>query len=1091
MADSASDPSLDAIIARYLQAVEAGKPPDRQALLAAHPSLAREIEAFLDDHARMQHMAEPLTLPLAHPPEAGDRIRYFGDYELRTEIARGGMGVIYQARQITLDRVVAVKMLLAGPHASADETKRFRAEAEAAARLDHPAIVPIYEVGEHDGRQYLAMRYIEGVDLARRMRDHPLPPKEAARHVADVAAAIHHAHGRGVLHRDLKPSNVIVDVQGKVHVTDFGLAKRVDVDRDLTTTGEVLGTPCYMPPEQAAGSKDVSVRSDVYSLGAILYALVTGRPPFQAETTLGTLRQVLEPHVEPAAPRTLNPAVPRDLETIVVKSLRKDPRARYASAAALAEDLERFLRDEPILARPAGVAERLLRWCRRRPATAALFGAVGLLLVAVVALLGITTYVSMRSLAAKESARAREESDRRRAEMHLHAERVNLAQAALEEGDLTRAYELLEACTPRVAGADDWREWAWGYLWNKGQDRQEVVQSALPSPPATGPVARVVAIGVDGDGTLMAAYPSVIELHGPGGESRGRFELPIHEELVDAAISRDGRWVAAASGSGLVLVWNARSGEVHLGLQLETSSSVALGSDGSALAIGRYLGVDVRDVVTGRPIVSMAANGAADALQFSPDGSTLAGIGSESGELSVWSLRDGSVVLQRHPAPREVPARTLAFSPDGSSLALGSGDPTGYSEGELRIMAIAGDRGDTVVPLPWGPASDVAWTAEGDVLAAIGGGRGQVVRVAPAPGKIVERRLGHFGGVTAVVEGCGGLYSGGRDGTVRHYLPAARPERTQAVTVRYLPGGDAFVLRPARDGLEVERWGSCSKCSRRPADRSAAGSRGSTRQHLARRPVWCSDCALLTDSRAAHKGLEPCDRCLNWPAGCFPALETEMQGGRRRALSMDLAVRRSTGIASTSVTWRRQLPRALRPREAREGPRVPLERGARDRRGGRPPRLRWRAREDHSRDRGDGRRDRPAGALARRAPHRGGGRPHRDPRQRDPRGLDAAPGTWGCCPARRVPARRQDPRDVGRRPRGSRVGSRLGARAPPFRLRQADEPRVQSRLARAPGRGAVGRRMPRIDLEIRRPSSREGPDRPSRSSLTSGGGRAP
>lgn len=881
MADSASDPSLDAIIARYLQAVEAGKPPDRQALLAAHPSLAREIEAFLDDHARMQHMAEPLTLPLAHPPEAGDRIRYFGDYELRTEIARGGMGVIYQARQITLDRVVAVKMLLAGPHASADETKRFRAEAEAAARLDHPAIVPIYEVGEHDGRQYLAMRYIEGVDLARRMRDHPLPPKEAARHVADVAAAIHHAHGRGVLHRDLKPSNVIVDVQGKVHVTDFGLAKRVDVDRDLTTTGEVLGTPCYMPPEQAAGSKDVSVRSDVYSLGAILYALVTGRPPFQAETTLGTLRQVLEPHVEPAAPRTLNPAVPRDLETIVVKSLRKDPRARYASAAALAEDLERFLRDEPILARPAGVAERLLRWCRRRPATAALFGAVGLLLVAVVALLGITTYVSMRSLAAKESARAREESDRRRAEMHLHAERVNLAQAALEEGDLTRAYELLEACTPRVAGADDWREWAWGYLWNKGQDRQEVVQSALPSPPATGPVARVVAIGVDGDGTLMAAYPSVIELHGPGGESRGRFELPIHEELVDAAISRDGRWVAAASGSGLVLVWNARSGEVHLGLQLETSSSVALGSDGSALAIGRYLGVDVRDVVTGRPIVSMAANGAADALQFSPDGSTLAGIGSESGELSVWSLRDGSVVLQRHPAPREVPARTLAFSPDGSSLALGSGDPTGYSEGELRIMAIAGDRGDTVVPLPWGPASDVAWTAEGDVLAAIGGGRGQVVRVAPAPGKIVERRLGHFGGVTAVVEGCGGLYSGGRDGTVRHYLPAARPERTQAVTVRYLPGGDAFVLRPARDGLEVERWGPTSEGPRWSV---STGTRWS----------WETHASISLDGRfAAIASLDAArpDKTslaiVDLTAGRARTLETEMQGVAGVALSPD------------------------------------------------------------------------------------------------------------------------------------------------------------------------------------------------------------
>ena len=311
--------------------------------------------------------------------QPGTQVQYFGNYELLGEIAFGGMGIVYRARQISLNRKVALKMIRGGILASSEDVRRFRAEAEAAANLQHPNIVAIHEVGEHDGEQYYSMDLVEGENLAELCATEPLPPERAARYVRAIADAVHFAHQRGTLHRDLKPQNIMIDEHDQPRVLDFGLARQIGGESSLTQSGAVLGSPSYMPPEQAQGRNDrVGVASDVYSIGAILYHLLTSRAPFSGATPAETMRQVIED--EPVAPTEIRPGVPRDLETICLKCLEKNPVQRYASARDLAEDLGRFLNHEPIIARPAGAARRALNWARMHPLAAAAYAA-GLVLV--------------------------------------------------------------------------------------------------------------------------------------------------------------------------------------------------------------------------------------------------------------------------------------------------------------------------------------------------------------------------------------------------------------------------------------------------------------------------------------------------------------------------------------------------------------------------------------------------------------------------------------------------------------------------------------------------------------------------------------
>jgi len=379
---AAEESLLASLLDELTQALRQGRQPDVEQVAAHHPALAEDLRSLWATVWVAEEMArkpssepEPFAgsavlsgtidwrpstdpdatiVPASRPGPAGSFRGRFGDYELFEELGRGGMGVVWRAREMARDRIVALKQLVRGLASTPQDIERFRVESQAAAGLAHPHIVPVFQVGECDGQPYFTMQYIEGTTLARKLADGPLPAQNAARLLIPVCRAVHYAHDRGVLHRDLKPSNILIDRQGNPYVSDFGLAKRIDVDPTLTPSGAFLGTPSYMPPEQAGNSSSgrrapLGPAADVYSLGAILYHMLTGRPPFQAATAIETMLLALE-H-DPMPPRALNPRVDSDLEMIALKCLQKSPALRYPSAAALAEDLESFLRGDPVSAR--------------------------------------------------------------------------------------------------------------------------------------------------------------------------------------------------------------------------------------------------------------------------------------------------------------------------------------------------------------------------------------------------------------------------------------------------------------------------------------------------------------------------------------------------------------------------------------------------------------------------------------------------------------------------------------------------------------------------------------------------------------------
>lgn len=423
------------------------------------------LEGLTPADAESPDSREPLNggevppSPAAAPATpSGAKVRYFGDYELLEEIAHGGMGMIYKARQVSLNRIVAVKMILSGLLAGEKEVKRFHAEAEAAANLDHPNIVSIYEVGQHEGQHYFSMRFIEGRDLAAqpegggsKMEDGVTPPssmlhapssaalcRDAVMLLVKVVRAVHYAHQRGILHRDLKPANILIDAHGEPHIADFELARRTTGDGDLTLSGARMGTPHFASPEQVAGkTRQLTTATDIYSLGAILYFLLAWRPPFQGDSALQLLRMVEEQEAE--RPGKFNPGVDRDLDTICLKCLEKDPQRRYASADALADDLERWLRHDPIMARPASRPEKLWLWCRRKPAIAGMAGAA-LLAVAIVS-----------GLAAWRLTVARQQR-----ELEQYAANISRADTAISVGSMDRELDYLIKCPERL------RHWEWG-----------------------------------------------------------------------------------------------------------------------------------------------------------------------------------------------------------------------------------------------------------------------------------------------------------------------------------------------------------------------------------------------------------------------------------------------------------------------------------------------------------------------------------------------------------------------------------------------------------------------------------------------------
>ncbi len=443
------------------QALEIAAPSERKAFVerecAGDSSLRREITGLLAGAEKVRDfMAQPAGAALgsdptviASParPQSGtsdiELVECIGDYELIQEIARGGMGVVYKARQISLNRIVALKMIRPGDLSiDAQETQRFRTEAEAAANLDHPNIVPLYEVGTQAGRHYFTMKLMEGGSLAARIAPLRRQPKTFARLLADVAHAVHYAHQRGILHRDLKPANILFDAAGVPHVTDFGLAKRLDQDANagLTQSGAIMGTLEYMSPEQASGqAKRLTTAADTYSLGVILYELLAGEVPFKGESVLSVLMKVRND--EPALPRSRDRAVDRDLETICLKCLDKNPQKRYASAEAFALDLERWLRGEPIQARPTTVARRAIKWARRRPAAAASVALAAALVLAVGGSIWHAHDVTRNAEIEKLAEQERKAAEHRRKAEEWSAKGSAALAAAVKAGEVKNAAE--------------------------------------------------------------------------------------------------------------------------------------------------------------------------------------------------------------------------------------------------------------------------------------------------------------------------------------------------------------------------------------------------------------------------------------------------------------------------------------------------------------------------------------------------------------------------------------------------------------------------------------------------------------------------
>lgn len=608
--------------------------------------------------------------PEAKVETAPDPVRFFGDYELLAEIARGGMGVVYQARQISLNRVVALKLLAAGEFASAQFVERFRQEATAAGTLDHPNIVPVYDVGEQGGQHFFTMKWVEGGSLMDRFQGGARGERvnDAVRMVSRLARAVHYAHQRGILHRDLKPSNVLVDARGEPVLTDFGLARLLEKDSTLTRNTALLGTPAYMSPEQAAGLGNLTTGVDVYGLGAVLFHLLVGSPPFCGATSLETIHLVLER--EPSSPRLTNPDVDRDLEVICLKCLEKDSERRYRSADALADDLDRWLRQEPIEARSTGRIVRLRKWIRRNPRVAVLSGVA---LVALLALIVVPAWMSIRISAANDRAelRAKESVER------LVQLQVNTGLQAMKERDYFGALPWLVEALKRDGG-DPYRE---------EMHRTRIAAVLSHSPRLTqsikheSPISQGI-FGEDERRVLLisekAGFAQVWDMaQGSPITPQLRHQGPLTVGNFDARHRR----VVTAGTDGEARAWDSESGSLLARMPHgERVESVCLSPDGTQLLTTTPSStVRLWDLSTGALLRSLPQSSRPFDASFTPDGQWI--VASLKNKICFWDARAGSAGAEYPLLTQESPRRP-SFSPDLSRMLVNAGD--GMQAWDLR-----------------------------------------------------------------------------------------------------------------------------------------------------------------------------------------------------------------------------------------------------------------------------------------------------------------------------------------------------------------------------------------------------------------------
>ena len=731
-------------------------------------------------------------------------------YTLVGELGRGGMGVVYKAEQTKLKRLVALKMVLGGAVAGAQQFERFRAEAEAVARLQHPNIVQIYEVGEHDGLPFFSLEYCAGGSLAQRLDGTPLPTREAATLVETMARAMHAAHARHIVHRDLKPANVLLSGDGTPKITDFGLAKKLDETAVLTQSGAVMGTPSYMPPEQALGkNKELGPAADIYSLGAILYELLTGRPPFKGATAMDTLLQVATN--EPVPPSRLQPKLPPDIETICLKCLEKSSSRRYSSAQALAEDLHRYLAGEPILARPAGRLERCGKWARRRPALA------GLLAVSALALLSILTgilYFTVhlrreRNTAIAEKGRAEENEAAARLQEEKTRQQEQLTdkerqRAEAREADARRD---LDQSRRSLLTAQLWR--VAGLLEHQPLEALALLEDGKACPPELRDFAwRYYR-------SLYSSWkPALLQGHrGP---------------VKSVAVRSDGKILASASGGmdACIKLWDLETRKEIATLRDDQGhkgavNCVAFSPDGTLLASGgadqtvKLWDVDKMQVLATLNKHSGPVNGVA----FSPDGNWLVSSGFvvdpkqlpssdlqwKNGEAQLWNVaeRKHERLLSSIPTTGIL---SVSFAPDGKTVAVSTSNAS-----DMRLIDV--DTGKEIGKYYQGAGFvfRVAYSPDGQTVA--GAGSQQKVFLLDVPGKKIRLTLqGHQGHVYSLAWAPDGktLATGSHDGVIKFWNPATGEERLtlkgpgRSNGIAFTPDGKTLVV--AQDSSQIVLW---------------------------------------------------------------------------------------------------------------------------------------------------------------------------------------------------------------------------------------------------------------------------------------------